>query len=747
METQFHKFQKGGVAALRKVKKAVFSLQTVIGGLAIGMVARDVIKTKNEFVKYQKTLETLEGSQKAANKKWQEMLQFAEETPFKINQVMESYKTLKAFGLDPTVETMRIMGDTAAALGGSDVLGRIALVLGQIRAQGFMTAQDMNQLANAGINAGKVMKDTFGAARDEVAKLKDQGVTANMIIEALMKNMEKKFGGQMFAMNRELSGQWEMLISIWERFEVSIMDSGLYEYINKRLTFLNKQIIKLRADGTLKKWAEEISDSLTKSMDVVSRKGIPLIATVGKTLFQLIDKLNEHPEIVKYGLIGYFFWGKKGLALGAIIGANIDKLKKGWEESGPLGVMWEAADVMTKLEKSLLGIGHASNKADPTDFANKWIVAIEKIKKEWEKEQAMPPVPPPKKKVGVGDKQGRVGSIIENTNKTIDAYNKLIDQLEFEKSLLGENEVTQRAMTLARQNDIKIGSTQYNRILKLVKAYDAEVNKQKTRNKIIEEGKSLTESLLTPQEQYAKTIKRLNTLLGAGAITQETYNRAVEKAKEDFTGLEDKGKTAMETLTDAVNGFGQDSAQAITDFALHGKMTFSDMIDSMISDLVRMMIYEQITAPFFRSISGFFAPAPVSPTPVSPAITMAAKGNVFQSGKVIPFARGGVVAKPTVFPMASGVGLMGEAGPEAVFPLKRGPGGNLGIEASGGGAIVNIYNNVGADVSTSERKTAGGTEIDVMIDNAVAKKLGQFGSQSNKAMRHNFGARQQLTGR
>lgn len=61
-----------------------------------------------------------------------------------------------------------------------------------------------------------------------------------------------------------------------------------------------------------------------------------------------------------------------------------------------------------------------------------------------------------------------------------------------------------------------------------------------------------------------------------------------------------------------------------------------------------------------------------------------ANGAAFQSGNVVPFARGGIVSRPTMFPMARGAGLMGEAGPEAVMPLQRGPNGRLGVANFGG---------------------------------------------------------------
>ena len=61
-----------------------------------------------------------------------------------------------------------------------------------------------------------------------------------------------------------------------------------------------------------------------------------------------------------------------------------------------------------------------------------------------------------------------------------------------------------------------------------------------------------------------------------------------------------------------------------------------------------------------------------------------ANGNVFSSPGLHAYANS-VVSQPTFFPFANGIGLMGEAGPEAIMPLRRGADGRLGVSAPGGG--------------------------------------------------------------
>ncbi|MEO0359561.1 MAG: phage tail tape measure protein [Pseudomonadota bacterium] len=100
-----------------------------------------------------------------------------------------------------------------------------------------------------------------------------------------------------------------------------------------------------------------------------------------------------------------------------------------------------------------------------------------------------------------------------------------------------------------------------------------------------------------------------------------------------------------------------------------------------------------------------------------------AKGGAFSSGSVRAFAKGGVVGGPTTFPMRGGVGLMGEAGPEAIMPLTRGPDGSLGVKAQGGGGGGGVR--VTINVSTPDVAGFRRSQGQIAAEIARAAKRGE----------------------
>jgi phage-related minor tail protein len=195
------------------------------------------------------------------------------------------------------------------------------------------------------------------------------------------------------------------------------------------------------------------------------------------------------------------------------------------------------------------------------------------------------------------------------------------------------------------------------------------------------------------------------------------------EAAEVFGLFGDKGEKELSRvdeffndLGDTIDGFADDAADAIADFVETGKLDFKDMVDSMLRDLLRLGIQYSITDPLFGMIRGAFS----------------AKGNVFgSSGDVVPFAKGGVVTVPTMFPISNRkVGIMGEGmKEEAILPLERGANGRLGVSAYGMGSnvsiVVNDMRSAGdPDIDISESASAtGGRQISINIAKAVKDEM------------------------
>ena len=168
----------------------------------------------------------------------------------------------------------------------------------------------------------------------------------------------------------------------------------------------------------------------------------------------------------------------------------------------------------------------------------------------------------------------------------------------------------------------------------------------------------------------------------------------------------DLAKQTEEAFVNAFKGM----EDALVKFVQTGKLNFSDLARSIIADITRMFVRFAIVQPLFHGITG--------------GRFKNANGNVIDAGNTIKqYARGGIVNKPTLFPMANGMGLMGEAGPEAIMPLKRGANGKLGVQSSGG--VGNIVVNVDASGSSVEGDSAQSEQFGRALAAAIQSEIVQ----------------------
>ncbi|HZM01046.1 MAG TPA: phage tail tape measure protein [Planctomycetota bacterium] len=119
----------------------------------------------------------------------------------------------------------------------------------------------------------------------------------------------------------------------------------------------------------------------------------------------------------------------------------------------------------------------------------------------------------------------------------------------------------------------------------------------------------------------------------------------------------------------------------------------------------QQIIRQLVTEPAGAAVGGWLASTFSPAGGAAPAASRL--GNAFDGG-IVPFAMGGVVSRPTMFAYGSGeLGIMGEAGPEAVMPLRRGRDGRLGVEAARGGSPVVVNMRVTTPDPNAFRRSQG----------------------------------------
>ena len=199
--------------------------------------------------------------------------------------------------------------------------------------------------------------------------------------------------------------------------------------------------------------------------------------------------------------------------------------------------------------------------------------------------------------------------------------------------------------------------------------------------------------------------------------TKETFNLKEEFKKliNETTDFKTKiGELALDVTDKLGNAF--------ADFFIEGKRGFADLARSAIKELQRIIIKAMFMKFIANPILGALGLNADGNVIEGGDVVPSAKGNVFAKNKIVPYKMGGIVSRPTIFPMRNGAGLMGEAGPEGILPLKRGKDGKLGVISQGGG-IGNIVVNVDASGSSVEGDENEGRELGRLIAVAVQSEL------------------------
>lgn len=326
------------------------SLEVLGGlGLAIAGIGAASVKAAADMEQTRKAFTTLLKDATLAKDFLAELETFAANTPFELPGLLQASKKMLAFGFtaQQVIPVLTAVGDSAAALGmGQDGIDRLTIAIGQMQAKGKVSAEEMLQLAEAGVPAWQMLADAMGTSIPQAMKMAEKGTIDSATgIQAIISGMNSKFGGMMQEQSSTING----------------MLSNIQDSIGQTMVVIGDEITEgLDLKPALKEAQDDLSDfaAKVKSSGIAEaiRDTVPPAAGATIAAFAAVLTATAIPAMAKLGLsaasTAAAFAGITGpIALAAAgIGAAAYLIWQNWDW---LVVQWDYFCIT--MENSVLG--------------------------------------------------------------------------------------------------------------------------------------------------------------------------------------------------------------------------------------------------------------------------------------------------------------------------------------------------------------------------------------------------------
>lgn len=364
-EPFLRRFEAKANKTFGNIRRKVFSLQTAIvtlaGGFGLKLLASSMIDVASSFELMEVKLDTLTRGRGVETLK--EINAWALRMPVDTRKAVDAYTKMQAMGLDPTIKKMQTLVDVASIMG-NDTLPRVARALGQMATLGKLSAEELNQLSESGINARKYLTAAFGTTVEGIQK---SGVAIEKVIDVIWKGMTVEFGGAAEKMMDSWNGLKLTTVSYLVEIQRRIMDAGIFIEMKKQLGGIN---------DALGKWLD--------NNEALIKQKVPIYVDEVKTSIEAVwHVIKNNREILKWGIIGLALWGTTGpVGMAAFLGVGaLYKFGREMKELGQMGAFTQLQ--IEKLQSTLASLNQELN-----DPKNKGQTAyLEKLKK-WSNETA-----------------------------------------------------------------------------------------------------------------------------------------------------------------------------------------------------------------------------------------------------------------------------------------------------------------------------------------------------------------------
>lgn len=259
--------EKAGWALGRLIRKGFdLAASTAKWGVAAagffaGWGIREIIKTGAQFEDFQAVLEGTEGSVAKAKSALSWVQKFAKDTPYELAEVTDAFVRARGVGIDPMGGAFKNMGDAAS--------GARKSIMDAVEAIADAQTGEFERLKEFNITTSVAGAKVTFSYLDKAGKNMTRTVSKNMrdIQRTVLEIFGEKYADGMIRRSRTLNGIWSNIKDSASGFFKMIADAGFFDTVKSKLQAILGQTDKMAANGSLAKWAKNISDWLVKMTD------------------------------------------------------------------------------------------------------------------------------------------------------------------------------------------------------------------------------------------------------------------------------------------------------------------------------------------------------------------------------------------------------------------------------------------------------------------------------------------------
>lgn len=816
-QTELETVGKKGAAALSQTEKSAKGLAGAIGSIAMRAAALGgALLSFKAFLDAQIAMQRLEKAyQTVFGDGARAQLDLIHEQTSRVGldfvATAEAAKSFFAAGKDTTIapELNNIFNAVTNAAGAlqlsTEQTNGVFIALGQMMSKGKVQAEELRgQLGERLPGAFQMAAQAMNMTTAELDKFMADGkLTAEDLLPRLADVLQNKFAAAAAQAANTAQGAINRMTSEWEIFKASILDSetivavlnkvtGALERRNKASAkdkergalvgqlqgmgigpdqqnvdygFMGEQHVTSNYSDEMLNWMRNMNAGwqAENEMSEQNAKQTEKVLADGRKAIE--DALKETPQWQKESL------GREKEVKLSAIREMIEAYKA--EGVSVTQLEQQLSAVAAEYDRKISEVGKKANKGSNRKLG--FTSDLEKLRQEVANMEAtLNPAA-----IGLDKVRQKLELERQNAISAAEAHAKLA--------------VQRKQATSEQASEMVALETKKAELTYTQKLSEAEERGRQTRVSFYQELAKLSGDSSLSLRGQAEAVNRLATEYRSAGISEELVRqwqtlKQIETARDPFSGMMRGMRQWAAEATDLASQFQMgftsamdQTSDVLTDFVLKGEADFSRLGESMARMFVKMMIQ----ATMARMIMGIFGGGGFGG-----GFFGFAQGGVMSGGNLSNYSST-VVTSPTVFtygdlmdspgqkafrPFATGAGLMGEAGPEAIMPLTRMPGGELGVRAigkidhdwpgrdlvgrrgvsdrggngSGGEPTVNVVinNNTSAEVTQQTRTdNRGNRNIEITVGNMVAGQALNPGTPMNRALRTATGAKQPATRR